>query len=102
MNVLQKIFQAKVNPLTVNFARDVGDTPNNKIIAMVNKLSLSNLFRYKPELTHTSSDGQKYQVTVDSLLANHSFKYFGKDKGVSMYTFLDDRHSLFYSAVRLI
>ena len=62
---------------------------------MINKLSLSNLFRYKPELTHTSSDGQKYQVTVDSLLANHSFKYFGKDKGVSMYTFLDDTHSFF-------
>jgi len=72
---------------------------NNKIISIINKLSLSNVFRYQPELTHTSSDGQKYQVTVDSLLANHSFKYFGKNKGVTVYTFIDDRHSLFYSTV---
>lgn len=74
-------------------------TANNKIIAMINKLSLSNVFKYQPELTHTSSDGQKYQVTVDSLLANYSFKYFGKDKGVTVYTFIDDKHSLFYSTV---
>lgn len=72
---------------------------NNKIIAMVNKLALSNVFKYDPELTHTASDGQKYQVLVDSLLANYSFKYFGKDKGVSAYTFIDDTDSLFYSTV---
>jgi hypothetical protein len=74
-------------------------TANNKIISMINKLSLANIFKYQPELTHTSSDGQKYQVIVDSLLANHSFKYFGKDKGVTVYTFVDDTHSLFYSIV---
>jgi hypothetical protein len=67
---------------------------NNKIISMINKLSLANIFKYHPELIHTSSDGQKYQVIVDSLLANHSFKYFGKDKGVTVYTFIDDSHSL--------
>ena len=50
-------------------------------------------------IAHTASDGQKYQVLVDSLLANYSFKYFGRDKGISVYTFIDDRHSLFYSTV---
>ncbi len=72
---------------------------NNKIIALIDKLALSNLFRYQSSKTHSSSDGQKYQVMVDSLLANYSFKYFGKDKGVSVYTFINDSHSLFYSTV---
>jgi TnpA family transposase len=36
---------------------------------------------------------------VDSLHANYSFKYFGRDKGVTMYTFIDERQSLFYSTV---
>ncbi len=34
-----------------------------------------------------------------SLLANYSFKYFGKDKGVALYTFIDERHALFHSTV---
>lgn len=72
---------------------------NHRIIALINKIALSNVFRYKPGTTHTSSDGQKYYVAVDSLLANYSFKYFGKDKGVSVYTFVDDKQSLFYSTV---
>lgn len=74
-------------------------TANNTIIDFINKLSLSNIFKHQLGITHTASDGQKYQVSVDSLLANYSFKYFGKDKGVSVYTFVDDKHSLFYSTV---
>lgn len=38
-------------------------------------------------------------MAVDSLLANYSFKYFGKDKNVSIYLFIDDKQSLFYSTV---
>jgi TnpA family transposase len=72
---------------------------NNKIVAMINKLSLSDIFKFKVGQTHTASDGQKYQVMVDSLLANFSFKYFGKDSGITVYTFIDDQHSLFYSTV---
>jgi TnpA family transposase len=52
-----------------------------------------------PKITHTSSDGRKVNVAVDSLLANYSFKYFGKDMGVSIYVFIDDSQSLFYSTV---
>ena len=48
---------------------------------------------------HTGSDGQKYDIAVDSLNANYSFKYFGKDQGVSVYTFLDHSHRLFYGTV---
>lgn len=72
---------------------------NNVLIDLINKLSLSSIFKYRPEVSHTASDGQKYQVAVDSLHANYSFKYFGKDKGVSVYTFVDDKQSLFYSTV---
>ncbi len=48
---------------------------------------------------HTSSDGRKVNVAVDSLHATYSFKYFGKDKGVTIYTFIDERHDLFHSTV---
>ena len=50
-------------------------------------------------VVHTSSDGQKYAVSVPSLNANYSFKYFGQEKGVSVYSFIDERHLLFYSTV---
>ena len=48
---------------------------------------------------HTSSDGQKFSVATDSLNANYSFKYFGKDKGVTVYSFIDERSFLFHSTV---
>jgi TnpA family transposase len=51
------------------------------------------------ELLHTSSDGQKYGVAVESLNATYSFKYFGKDAGVSPYTFIDERHFLWHHEV---
>jgi len=51
------------------------------------------------QLTESSSDGRKLNVAVDSLHANYSFKYFGKDKGVTIYTFIDERQALFHSTV---
>jgi TnpA family transposase len=35
----------------------------------------------------------------DSLNANQSFKYFGKEQGVSVYTFRDERDLLWHSLV---
>src|SRR5260370_2573199 len=58
-----------------------------------------NLARRLPDQLHTSSDGQKFEVRVDSLNANYSFKYFGKDQGVAAYTFRDERDLLWYSTV---
>ena len=52
-----------------------------------------------PIVLHTSSDGQKFEVAVDSLNANYSFKYLGKDKGVSVVSFIDMRHLLWHSTV---
>lgn len=72
---------------------------NEKVISFINKLFLANVFRHDLNQLHTSSDGRKVNVAADSLLASYSFKYFGKEKGVSIYTFLDERHLLFYSTV---
>jgi TnpA family transposase len=60
---------------------------------------LPGLFKKENGQTHTSSDGQKFNISVDSLNANYSFKYFGKGKGVSVYSFIDESHRLFYSIV---
>ncbi len=38
-------------------------------------------------------------MAADSLHANYSIKYFSKDKGVTVYTFLDERHAHFHSTV---
>jgi len=56
------------------------------------QLELPELYRRHPGQLHTSSDGAKFGVAVDSLNANYSFKYLGKDLGVSVYTFLDERN----------
>lgn len=72
---------------------------NDMIVSMMNKLALPNIFRYDKTQLHTSSDGRKVAVGVESLAATYSFKYFGKDKGVSVYTFIDEREVLFSSSV---
>jgi TnpA family transposase len=36
---------------------------------------------------------------IHSTNAGYSFKYFGTAKGVSVYTFIDESHKLFYSTV---
>ncbi len=86
---------------TVNwyFSNESLNNANNMILEVIDQLSLPRVFQKDPELTHTSSDGQKFSIGVDSLNANYSFKYFGKGKGVSSYTFNDDKHRLFYTTV---
>src|SRR3954452_16557497 len=65
----------------------------------MDRLELPQVYRRSPDRLHTSSDGQKFEVRADSLNANYSFKYFGKGSGVSVYSFIDERHLLFYSTV---
>ena len=72
---------------------------NNTIVDYINKLSLPNIYRPSDKYSHTSSDGQKFNVGVDSILANYSFKYFGQSQGISVYTFIDDRQVLFYNTI---
>lgn len=71
---------------------------NNVLLDFFNKLSLTHVFTLE-DMKHASSDGRKVNVAVPCLLANASFKYFGKGRGVSIYTFIDERQVLFYSTV---
>jgi TnpA family transposase len=72
---------------------------NHKILAILNKLFLVNNYRKNVNELHTGSDGRKVNVAVDSIMASYSYKYFGKGKGVTIYTFLDERQLLFHSLV---
>ena len=72
---------------------------NRNLVEFLDRLEIPNLYRRTTGKLHTSSDGQKYEVSVPSLNANYSFKYFGQNKGVSVYSFIDERHLLFYSTV---
>jgi TnpA family transposase len=72
---------------------------NNRILALMDQLELPEVYRREPGVLHTSSDGQKFEVAVDSLNANYSYKYFGQNQGVSAYNFIDERHFLPHSDV---
>jgi hypothetical protein len=74
---------------TVNWFFDPKNirSASRSIIEYIDRLALANAYKYDPDSLHTSSDGQKYYVAVDSLNSAYSFKYFGKDKGSTVYTF---------------
>ena len=86
---------------TVNwyFTRENLRSANGTLSEFLDSLEIPNLYRRAQDKLHTSSDGQKYEVSVPSLNANYSFKYFGQNKGVSVYSFIDERHLLFYATV---
>ena len=87
------------NAVNWYFSKQALDDANRSIVGMIRKLALSEVFIADINQPHTSGDGSKYGVTVESLLASYSFKYFGQGKGVSVYTFIDERQSLFHSLV---
>src|SRR6266478_5273888 len=47
---------------------------NDRVLRLMDRLELRNLARRLPDQLHTSSDGQKFEVRVDCLNANYSFK----------------------------
>ncbi|QMW06889.1 Tn3 family transposase [Spirosoma foliorum] len=69
------------------------------IVDYTKQLKLRIHLKDDPDLTYSSSDGQKAEVAQDSLLARSSFKYFGNRKGVSAYNYADDTLLLFDSLV---
>ena len=72
---------------------------NQALINVMAKLSLPNKFKREKSLLHTSSDGQKRCVSIESLNANYSNKYHGNSQGASIYRFIDERGILFYATV---
>jgi len=87
------------NTRTWYFTIESLNNANAQIISAINQLSLPRLYLTKDGEIHTSSDGQKFGVKPESLNSNYSFKYFGKERGVSVYTFLDQRSSIFSTNV---
>lgn len=79
------------------FSLDNIRAANDAVVAAMDMMELPNLHRHKEEALHTASDGQKFEVRSESLAASRSFKYFGQGKGVSAYTFVDDRNFLWHS-----
>lgn len=69
------------------------------ILAYAKKLPLSHIFDRPDGLIITVSDGQKLGVHGESALANRSYKYFGKEQGITAYTFRDIHDFLYHSTV---
>ena len=72
---------------------------NDKVLELMSKMTLPSIYQADPEKLHTSSDGMKYEVSVDSLNTNYSYKYFGYGQGSSGIQFIDERNFLFYAMV---
>ncbi len=72
---------------------------NDSIIAIIDRMMIHKLYKKQQNITHTSSDGQKFDMVLDSIHANYSFKYFGKEKGISVYSFISDAHQVFHGLV---
>lgn len=87
------------NTLNWYFSLSNVQSANDRILQFMDRMDLPNIYRQQDDLLHTSSDGQKFEVAVDSLNANYSFKYLGKDKGVSVMSFIDMRQLMWYSTV---
>ena len=98
--ISRNIAGAKLSTVTNwYFSLDNINDANSCIIDFMNNLELPRIYQKNDKELHTSSDGQKTSVAVESLLASHSFKYFGQGKGVSIYSYIDQRHLPFYSTV---
>lgn len=69
---------------------------NDKVIGIIDRMMIHKLYKKDPSLTHTSSDGQKFDILLDTIHANFSFKYFGKEKGITIYPFLSESHQIFH------
>jgi TnpA family transposase len=71
---------------------------NNKVIQEIDKLDLPKLL-LNNNIKHGASDGMQTNIQTESLNSNQSYKYSGLSKGVSVYSFVDNRGVLFYSTV---
>lgn len=87
------------NTINWYFSVENVNDANDRIIKIMDQLELPNVCKKDRNILRTSSDGQKFSVAVDSIHANYSFKYFGKGKGVTVYSFIDERNLMFHSTV---
>tara|TARA_Y100001968_G_scaffold301241_1_gene313329 strand:- start:4767 stop:7022 length:2256 start_codon:yes stop_codon:yes gene_type:complete len=67
---------------------------NDRLVATIQSLPLPTVYSDIKGVLHSVSDATKVVVSVNSLLANFSYKYYGKEQGVSINSFLDEKQSL--------
>lgn len=86
---------------TVNWYFDLAniDKANDAIVDFLAGMELPQLYKQYKDQLHTSSDGQKFNVKGSSIHSTYSYKYFGKGRGVTAYSYVDERFLQFYSTV---
>ncbi|MEM6806685.1 MAG: Tn3 family transposase, partial [Bacteroidota bacterium] len=73
---------------------------NTLISDFTARLPLAQLHLKEKGKLRTSSDGQKIKlISDDTIFATYSTKYFNKGKGVTAYSFVDERYIPFYSLI---
>ncbi|MDF1688795.1 MAG: Tn3 family transposase [Cycloclasticus sp.] len=82
------------------FSKECIKNANNLIVEEINSLSLPNIFKLNPDTDHASSDGAKITVAVNSILANFSFKYYGKESGVVANSFINEKSAFFHANIQ--
>lgn len=90
---------ALVDMVTWRLSNDNLRKVNQHLVKAIGELPLGEVYKVEENKLYSSSDGKKVTVAVDSLLANYSFKYYGKDRGVAVYSFVDEKQRLFHSTV---
>lgn len=78
------------------FTKEKLDKVNKLIVKRIQSLDLTSIYEDELDVIHSSSDGKKIVVAVDSLLANYSYKYYGKEQGISANSFVDNKQSFFH------
>lgn len=78
------------------FTKEKLERVTKKIVQRIQTLDLSKMYEEDENIIHSSSDGKKIVVAVDSLLANYSYKYYGKEQGISANSFVDNKQSFFH------
>ena len=84
---------------STHFSLDNLRQANELILNFTRQLRLREAFRFSPDVLHSSSDGQKYDLAVDSLGGSASFKYFGNRRGLTTYSYVDETLLVFDSTV---
>jgi len=82
------------------FSKESIRNVNNRIVKEIHSLSLPNIFKLNPDADHASSDGAKITVAVNSILANFSFKYYGKESGVVANSFINEKSAFFHANIQ--
>lgn len=67
-----------------------------KLSKFIHKLPLPTIFNDVDGMIHSSSDGKKVVVAVDSILANYSYKYYGREQGISINSFIDQKQNFYH------